>query len=107
MLNHPPPHFLKHGTRGLTGEKIEQLLTDEILGILTQAMSVANKMEVRLVYKDIALEAVQDERFKAAARKAKLDLDALFSQGTAVQAQPTQQALFSSSQPNDESNGHT
>ena len=64
-------------------------------------------MEVRLVYKDIALEAVQDERFQAAAKKANLDLDVLFSQGTAVPAQPAQPTLFSSPHPNDELNGHT
>jgi len=90
----PPRHFLKYSGRDLTDEKIERLLTEDVGEILAQAVSVAQKMEVRHVYKDIAYEAVQDDKFQVAARKAGLDLDEIFREATAIQEQPAQPTLF-------------
>lgn len=86
IQRNPPTQYLKYGGYDSQEAELKRQLTLDIQQLLETAVRVANKMEVRVVYKEIAYESLQDEKFQAALKKTRLDLDRLFREGDAVEA---------------------
>lgn len=70
-----------------SADRIKDRLKEELERAYGDAMTHLSDIEVRLVYKNVTVEMLQDSHFKASAKKAKLDLDRLHEEFNAARTQ--------------------
>lgn len=86
VLRNPPDLYLKF--LGKPDEtQIKSYLAEDIRGALSRVAPTQGKMEVKVLFKDITYEMIQDTGFLEAAKKAGLDLASLHHEADAVQGQ--------------------
>lgn len=73
-----------------TADQVRPLLEDDIRGAFSQAGGIVPKMEVSLLFKDVAYESLVDERFLKIAQKAIPNLELLHDAFDAAEAVPEQ-----------------
>jgi len=66
----PPPTYTKFHGSGISEAQVRSLLGEDIQRAFGDAKALVGDMAVSLVFKDVAIESLQDERFIAIARAA-------------------------------------
>ena len=90
----PPKRWEKHFDRELSDDLARRLLNDDLQRAFRSAEALANDMKVKVVFKGVTYESLQDEEFIKLARTKLPALDVLHSEyeaakGNDERSQPT------------------